>query len=253
MIPGSFISRFESKALGIDNTNPRVVTTFTPVRDVFAGDIRFHNEALTARHDLSTTTACHNHKSHTYIVTERSKHCNSRCLSYSIADYLLTQTPNNMSSGASPSKRTPAQRAVGNASQQLPTPPETPAASRGQQGAQPPNQPQDQQLRYMSYPVFEPRQPQPNPYQSNGSRRRRTQTELQMVHGINWLGYGAVIPNVSVVTGAALLDGPLHTHGTRVMGGKGNYEDEFNDDGDLAARMSRSLTIGVNRNASRGK
>lgn len=74
-----------------------------------------------------------------------------------------------------------------------------------------------------------------------------------MVHGINWLGYGAVIPNVSVVTGAPLLDGPLNTHGTRIMGGKGHYGDEFDDEGDLAARMSRSLTIEVNRNMSQGR
>lgn len=70
-----------------------------------------------------------------------------------------------------------------------------------------------------------------------------------MVHGITWLGYGAVIPNVSVVTGEALVDGRLHTHGTRIQGGKGNYEDDFDDEADLAARVSRSLTIGVNRRA----
>jgi hypothetical protein len=74
-----------------------------------------------------------------------------------------------------------------------------------------------------------------------------------MAHGITWLGYGAVIPNVSVVTGEALVDGRLNTHGTRVMGGRGNYEDEFDDEHDLAARMSRALIIDVNRNASQGR
>ncbi|KAG8156346.1 hypothetical protein KVR01_013798 [Diaporthe batatas] len=158
-----------------------------------------------------------------------------------------------MSSGASSSKRTPVKKAVENGAQQLPTPPGTPRSSSGQRGVQPPFQPQDQQLRYMSYPGLQPREPQPEPYQSNGNRRRRTQVELQMAHGIEWLGYGAVIPNVSVVTGGALLDGSLNTHGTRIMGGKGNYEDEFDDDGDLAARMSMSLTVGVKRTAAQGR
>ncbi|POS72073.1 hypothetical protein DHEL01_v209534 [Diaporthe helianthi] len=162
----------------------------------------------------------------------------------------------NSASNASSSQRTPARRALGNGINQLPTPPATPASSsRGQQQATQPTvqPPQDQQPRYMTYPGLEPRQPQPASYQSNGSRRRRTQTELLMVHGITWLGYGAVIPNVSVVTGAALVDGPLHTHGTRIMGGKGTYEDKFDDDSDLAAKISASLTIAVNSNASQGR
>lgn len=154
-----------------------------------------------------------------------------------------------MSSYASSSQATPAQRAMGNGAQYFPTPPETPASSRDVHTSQHQPQDQQQQQRYMSYPGIIPKQPQPPPYQSNGHRRRRTQAELQMEHGITWLGYGAVIPNVSVVTGEALVDGPLHTHGTRIMGGRGNYEQDFDDDADLAARVSKSLTIGVNRHA----
>jgi hypothetical protein len=154
-----------------------------------------------------------------------------------------------MSYKASSSQRTPAQRAYyGNDAQQFPTPQETPTLSRVQAYYQPQTQYQEQR-QYMSYPSLNTAQQPPTPYQSNGSRRRMTQAELQMAHGIDWLGYGAVIPNVSVVTGGPLLDRPLNTHGTRVVGGKRNYKDEFDDNCDLASRVASCLTIAINRNA----
>ncbi|KAJ0117684.1 hypothetical protein J7T55_001883 [Diaporthe amygdali] len=118
--------------------------------------------------------------------------------------------------------------------------------------------PQQHQRRYISHPGISTRQQvaaAPAPYQSNGNRRRRTQTELLMHHGIAWLGYGTVIPNVSVVTGEPLVYGPVPTHGTRRTGG-GQQEggEEYGDDEDsaLAARASRALTIEVNKRAAKG-
>lgn len=42
-----------------------------------------------------------------------------------------------------------------------------------------------------------------------------------MYHAIAWLGYKAVVPNVSVVTGGLLVPGPIPTHRTWMVGGKG--------------------------------
>ncbi|KAL1866322.1 hypothetical protein Daus18300_006784 [Diaporthe australafricana] len=110
------------------------------------------------------------------------------------------------------------------------------------------SRPGGQQRRYLFYPGVNTRQQQaaaPAPYQSNGSRRRRNQTELLMHHAIAWLGYGEVVPNVSVVTGEPLVPGPVPTHGTRRTGGN-----QGGDVDDLAVSMSRALTIEVNRRAA---
>ena len=128
---------------------------------------------------------------------------------------------------------------------QLPTPPKTPGSKKALTGGQ--DQVYEQERRYTLYPEFiDPQQPQPAPYQSNGRRRRRTQVELLMYHAIAWLGYGAVVPNVSVRTGAPLVDGPIPTHGTRRTGCQD--ENAYGDDG-LVERVSDALTIEVNRNA----
>lgn len=66
-----------------------------------------------------------------------------------------------------------------------------------------------------------------------------------MFHALAWLGYGEVVPNVSVVTGEPLVDGNIPTHGTWTAGGE--YDDDDVDN--LAERVSSALTIGVNRNA----
>lgn len=68
---------------------------------------------------------------------------------------------------------------------------------------------------------------------------------MLMFHALAWLGYGEVVPNVSVVTGEPLVDGEIPTHGTWKAGGE--YKDDQVDD--LAERVSSALTIGVNRNA----
>lgn len=134
--------------------------------------------------------------------------------------------------------------------QQLPTPPDT-GRRAGDNGGDiqgdhvQPVQPGGRPRRYTTYPdLVDPQRPQPPPYQSNGRRRRRTQAELLMHHALAWLGYGEVVPNVSVVTGGPLVDGEIPTHGTWTVGGGG--EDDVDD---LATRVSRSLTIGTNRHA----
>lgn len=147
--------------------------------------------------------------------------------------------------------------------QQLPTPPDSTKVPRagvdwtgnitpnnyggdtqGEHGQ--PLQPGGRPRRYTTYPdIVDPQQQQPAPYQSNGRRRRRTQAELLMFHALAWLGYGEVVPNVSVVTGEPLVDGDIPTHGTRKVGGE--YDNDEVDN--LAERVSSALTIGVNKNA----
>lgn len=114
------------------------------------------------------------------------------------------------------------------------------------------SRPGDQQRRHLFYPGVSTRQQQAAArasYQNNGRRRRRrTQADLLMYHAIAWLGYGEVVPNMSVITGEPLVLGPVLTHGTRRIGGKeGGDDDDVND---LAVRMSRALTIEVNRRAA---
>lgn len=111
-----------------------------------------------------------------------------------------------------------------------------------------PLQPGGRPRRYTTYPeLVDPQQQQPAPYQSNGRRRRRTQAELLMFHALAWLGYGEVVPNVSVVTGEPLVDGAIPTHGTWELGGEYYGDDDVDR---LADRVSSALTINVNRNAA---
>ncbi|KAI3398641.1 hypothetical protein diail_8826 [Diaporthe ilicicola] len=153
--------------------------------------------------------------------------------------------------------------------QQLLTP-QTPSSSSRQQGgggwiggltstggdgpsAQPgdPRARDQQQRRQIFYPGVSTRQQRPSapaPYQSNGRKRRRTQVELQMHHAIAWLGYGEVVPNVSVVTSEPLVLGPVHTHGTRRTGAS-KEEDDDNDK--IAVRTSRALMTEVNKRAAK--
>lgn len=153
-----------------------------------------------------------------------------------------------MSQLPTPSPGTPNARSVNSPQQQqyLPTPPDSSKVQRtGVDPGQPP-QPSGRPRRYTTYPdLVDPQQQQPAPYQKNGRRRRRTQAEMLMHHALAWLGYGEVVPNVSVVTGEPLVYGQIPTHGTQELGGE--YKDAEVDD--LAARVSSALTIGVNRSA----
>lgn len=162
------------------------------------------------------------------------------------------RTPNGQGGGSSQQQ------------QQLPTPPDSAQPEGGRftggpgsrvqreddQGVQDqPFQPGGRDRRYTTYTdLVDPSKPQPAPFQSNGRRRRRTQAELLMFHALSWLGYGEVVPNVSVVTGDPLVDGPIPTHGTWPEGAGDRYNDDDVDK--LAENVSRALTIGVNRNAA---
>lgn len=156
-----------------------------------------------------------------------------------------------MSESSRPSQRTPNAQSS-QQQNQLPTPPDSsrrPGSTRGdtQHERDQPAQPGGQPCRYMTYPdLVGPERQQPAPYQSNGRRRRRTQAELLMFHALAWLGYGEVVPNVSVVTGQPLVDGEIPTHGTQELGGG----DDHGDVDDLVERVSRSLTIATNRTAA---
>lgn len=155
-----------------------------------------------------------------------------------------------------PSQSTPNAKGVNSSQQQnqLPTPPDSSRTQRAggyatgnaTSGSDQPAQPVGRPRRYTTYPdLVSPQQQQPAPYQSNGRRRRRTQAELLMHHALAWLGYGEVVPNVSVVTGGPLVDGEIPTHGTWELG-----VDGYDDVDDLATRVSRSLTIATNRTAA---
>lgn len=153
-----------------------------------------------------------------------------------------------------PSQRTPNAKGV-QQQNQLPTPPDSSKSQRtggyptgtATSSTNQPDQPSGRPRRYTTYPdLVGPDQPRPAPYQSNGRRRRRGQAELLMHHALAWLGYGEVVPNVSVVTGGPLVDGEIPTHGTwDLCDGDG-----YNDVDDLGARVSRSLTIATNRAAA---
>lgn len=169
-----------------------------------------------------------------------------------------------MSEQPRPFPRTPNGQGGGSSQQQLPTPPDSAQPGGGrftggpgsrvqiedaQGGQDQPFQPGGRDRRYTTYPeLVDPSKPQPAPFQSNGRRRRRTQAELLMHHALAWLGYGEVVPNVSVVTGDPLMDGSIPTHGTWPEGAGDRYNDDEVDK--LAENVSRALTIGVNRNAA---
>lgn len=156
-----------------------------------------------------------------------------------------------MSESSRPSQRTPNAQSS-QPQNQLPTPPDSnrrPGGTRGdtQDERDQPAQPGGRPRRYTTYPdLVSPERQQPAPYQSNGRRRRRTQAELLMFHALAWLGYGEVVPNVSVVTGQPLVDGEIPTHGTQELGGENNHGDVD----ELVDRVSRSLTIAINRTAA---
>lgn len=154
-----------------------------------------------------------------------------------------------------PPQRTPNAKGVKSWQQQnqLPTPPDSSNSQRtggystGNATSSTADQPSVRPRRYTTYPdLVGPDQPRPAPYQSNGRRRRRGQAELLMHHALAWLGYGEVVPNVSVVTGGPLVDGEIPTHGTWDL----REGDGYNDVDDLATRVSRSLTIATNRTAA---